>query len=261
MNSKHFKLLALLAVLIMQYGCAERSVREQYHEALKDAAIVEDSDITDKLLAITRANSDLDWNKDKTGLLVVAWKRESDYKKHYENETQTSENPEHLTWVTVAPQVKRFCQSYLRENPKATDDQLNLRLKQYLGLPPDSDQENQENYVFVELRVNPKDIFRPCVDPEINDTKCNREIPKSFPSLSAASIPDYGAFYQHLYFKSFRGEPNPDWSPYPWTGMGYTYDWGNHESKVGASEFILIPETPYQIKPAVVTTRKYCEQQ
>ncbi len=263
MDTKHFKFLALLTVLIIQSGCAERPVKEQlhpsvsettlqkqYHEALKNAAIVEDSDITDKLLAITRDNPDLIWNKDKTRVLVVTWKTRNAYENYIKNNPQTSPEPNYAIWVTAASEVKAFCRSYLSENPQATDNQLDLRLKQYLGLPPDLDQKYD---VFVELWVRPENIFRPCVDPEINDHKCDLKTPTSFPPV--ANIPDYGAFYKNLYFKSFR---NP--VRYPWTGLGYTYDWGkgNHENKVGASEFILTPNTTYQIKQAVITS-EYCK--
>jgi hypothetical protein len=158
---------------------------------------------------------------------------------------QTSYNPNQVVWVTAAPQVETFCHHYLLENPKATDDQLNQRLKQFMGLPLDA-----KNDFFVELWVRPRDIFRPCVDPEINDKKCNPKIPDLFSFVP--NIPDYGAFYKNLYFKSFRAS-----SGYPWTGMGYTYDWGNQKSKFGASEFILTPNTPYEIKKAV-KTREYC---
>lgn len=27
--------------------------------------------------------------------------------------------------------------------------------------------------------------------------------------------------------------------PYPWTRLGYTYDWGNAKSRVGLSEFVI----------------------
>ena len=261
MNSKHLNLLALLAVLIIPSGCAEQSLKkqahdvasdtaiekEQYHKALMDAAIVDDNDITDQLLAITDENPDLVWNADKTKLLVVTWKSTSAYDDYIKNNTQTSNNPDYAVWVTSAPQVKSFCHRYLAENPKATDDQLNLRLKQYLGLPPDL---NQKYDVFVELWASPTDIFRPCVDPEINDSRCNKEIPQNFPAVK--QIPDYGAFYQNLYFNRFRAS-----NRYPWTGIGYTYDWGNPISKIGASEFILTPGAPYQIKQPVAT-RDYC---
>ncbi|MCX7068479.1 MAG: hypothetical protein NTW85_12405 [Methylococcales bacterium] len=43
----------------------------------------------------------------------------------------------------------------------------------------------------------------------------------------------------------------------PWTGLGYTYDWGNDDSDIGASDFILMPNAPYQIKQ-VLTTHEYC---
>ena len=261
MNSKHLNLLALIAVLTIQNGYAGQSLKkqphnvannaaiekQQYHAALMDTAIVDDSDLTDRLLAITGDNPDLVWNADKTKLLVVTWKTNSAYNDYIKNSTQTSSNPEYAVWVTLASQVKTFCHHYLVKKPKATDDQLNLRLKQYLGLPPDPAQKYD---VFVELWVNPTDLFRPCVDPEINDSTCNKEIPKSFPAVK--NIPDYGVFYQNLYFNRFRAA-----NRYPWTGIGYTYDWGNPASKIGASEFILIPDAPYQIKQSVAT-RDYC---
>jgi len=55
-----------------------------------------------------------------------------------------------------------------------------------------------------------------------------------------------------LYYKSFRGSVGV-----PWTGLGYTYDWGNPDSDVNASEFILVPAAPYTIE-AVVPTMAYC---
>lgn len=183
-------------------------------------------------------------------MLVATWKTRKAYDGYIKNNQKSSPDPNYAIWVTAAPQVKVFCQSYLRENPKATDNQLDMRLKQYLGLPPDPD---QKYHVFVEPWVSPENMFRPCVDPEINDNKCDLKIPDHFPSV--ANISDYGAFYQSLYFNRFRRA-----NRYPWTGVGYTYDWnkGANESKFGVSEFILIPDTPYKIERDV-STRKYCQ--
>lgn len=150
-------------------------------------------------------------------------------------------------WVTAAPQVQGFCQSYTHDK----DEELNVRLKQYLGLAPDWQYD-----VFIELWVDPKDLFRPCVDPENNDSQCQTEVPTSFPTTTTSNkIPEnYGQFYKNLYFKSFRGAGK---SRAPWTGLGYTYDWGNDDSDIGASEFILMPNAPYQIE-RVLTTHEYC---
>ena len=86
--------------------------------------------------------------------------------------------------------------------------------------------------------------------PNIDDTQCDIKVPQQFPSVK--NIPDYGYFYKNLYFKSFRESAGV-----PWTGLGYTYDWGNKESEVGASEFIVTPHAPYEIKQ-VLSTHEYC---
>ena len=39
----------------------------------------------------------------------------------------------------------------------------------------------------------------------------------------------------------------------PWTGMGYTYDWGALNYPFGASEFILVPGAEYEIVRIVKT--------
>jgi len=123
---------------------------------------------------------------------------------------------------------------------------MDLRLKQYLGLDP-----SWQYDVFVELRVDPDDLFRPCVDPQTDDTSCDYRFGDQVPTVE--NIADYRDFYRDLYYKSFRGSVGV-----PWTRLGYTtYDWGNPGSNVGASEFILVPEAPYTTE-AVVPTTAYC---
>ncbi|MFM7442130.1 MAG: hypothetical protein ACKO2V_26610, partial [Snowella sp.] len=157
-----------------------------------------------------------------------------------------------LIWVTASPQVKEFCKQYLKQNPQATEAELKLRLQQYLGLDP-----NWNYDVFVEMWVKPQDLFRPCVDPEISDKQCNLNFPKDgkakvIGATQGASIENYKPFYETLYYQSIRGGLQP------FTGLGYTYDWGNPNSRVGASEFILVPGAAYEIKQAI-STLKYCQ--
>lgn len=233
----------LIASIVILSGCATlpQDPATAYNRAVDDAAVAESSEISDRLFAINSENQALRWQDGK--VLVVTWKSQCDYEKYIENETHTSQGEKHMTWVTAAPQVQAFCQSFVRNNPNGD---LNLRLKQYLGLKPDSHYE-----VFVELWVDPADLFRPCVDPEIHDTGCElkfaeNEVPQ------VRNIVNYPAFYKNLYFNDFRSRPGV-----PWTGLGYTYDWGNPHSRVGASEYILRPGSPYQIKRDV-TTAEYC---
>jgi hypothetical protein len=153
--------------------------------------------------------------------------------------------------VTVAPQVKAFCQRYLQQHPNATAAELTLRLKQYLGLNPQWEYEQ-----FVELWVRPQDLFRPCVNPDITQRQCPLHFAGVVPQVTGytqgTGIQDYQSFYQTLYFRSIRAALQP------WTGLGYTYDWGSPISQVGASEFILVPGATYAVKQAVPTLQ-YCQ--
>jgi len=100
---------------------------------------------------------------------------------------------------------------------------------------------------MLELWVAPKDLFRPCPDTEISDTVCELDFPLDAfhtPDLAnlvrATAGPDYGAFmtYPNWFANQSRYAYTPGANPYPWTRLGYTYDWGNN-SHVGLSEFVL----------------------
>lgn len=221
------------------------SSEQSYQHAVSDAVLVRENKIAKNLVAVDDKNPALIWNMDKSKILVVTWKEQTAYEKFFQPNQATSSNPDHATWVTTAPQVQKFCQNYL-DTTQADKQQLDLRLKQYLGLNADW------NYdVFIEMWVSPQNLFRPCVDPETNDSTCNLQFGKTLPQVK--NIPDYAGFYKNLYFKSFRASAGV-----PWTGLGYTYDWGNIESPVGASEFILVPQSEYKIK-RVISTLDYCK--
>jgi hypothetical protein len=229
------------------------SLAEKYRAAIEDAALVEPGEAVDTLIPIAPENPLLEpyWSENKTKILMVTWKSQNSYDKFIKPFKISPQDTTKLIWVTVTPQVKEFCQQYLQNNPQATKEDLELRLKQYLGLNP-----SWQYDVFVEMWVNPKDLFRPCVDPEITDTKCNLnfgdEIPKIAGSIQDSPIMDYKIFYKDLYYRSIRSVLQP------FTGLGYTYDWGNQDSRVGASEFILIPGAAYTVKDSVPTL-KYCQ--
>ncbi|MFO0210323.1 MAG: hypothetical protein ACK53E_05995, partial [Pseudanabaena sp.] len=62
----------------------------------------------------------------------------------------------------------------------------------------------------------------------------------------------------HLqWFENLRSQSYKTTGGYPWTRMGYTYDWGNPNSEVGLSEFVINTGTAFEVK-SVQTTDKYC---
>jgi hypothetical protein len=237
---------ALIAAFLSQSLCAApKALIQKYEKAVHDAAMPEQSEISDKLDAVSPDNASLIWNEDKTKLKVVTWKSQDSYEKFLKPNTQTSSSESYVIWITLAPKMKELCSAFLRAHPKADKKALDARLKELLGLNP-----SWEYDVFVELWVSPEDLFRPCVDPIPNDSACDLSFGQDTPKVK--NIKDYKAFYQNLYFNDFHASPGV-----PWTGLGYTYDWGNPKSEVGLSEFILSPSSPYTIEQAV-PTEEYC---
>jgi hypothetical protein len=237
---------ALLSGAAMAADASKLSgVLKKYAIGVQDAQVPEATEIANNLLALTPANDSLAWSADKTKVKVVTWKSQNSYQNNLAPYTQTSGNEAFVVWVTLAPRIQEFCRNYLASHPKAGQAELETRLKQRLGLHP------QWQYdVFVELWVDPADIFRPCVDPDPSDTACELNFGATVPAVK--NIQDYGAFYKNLYYGSFRAAPGV-----PWTGLGYTYDWISQKAEQGESEFILSPSTPYTIEQAVPTLQ-YC---
>ncbi|MGA9382466.1 MAG: hypothetical protein WBV73_27210 [Phormidium sp.] len=151
--------------------------------------------------------------------------------------------PAKVWWLTAVPQVQEFCQNCKGTGLKIPGNiMLNLRVQQYLGLRIEPKKSH-----FVEMWVKEKDLVRPCIDREINDSAC-RVLPGRIPSENVELI------------NIKKGTVG-----YPWTGLGYTYDWGNPQKPhVGASEFVAIATPQKQVEVEVISvtpTKEYCQNQ
>lgn len=244
--------LWLLVTLIAATACTltpPTPITSRYAAAVRDAAQATPEEVVSTLVAIRSDNDALQWNQERSRIKVVTWKSRQAYESYLLPNQRTAEGEGHVIWVTPAPRIQEFCQQYRRLNPTATQGDLELRLKQRLGLAPGWSYD-----LFVELWVSPSDIIRPCVDPDPSDTTCELNFGATTPQVK--NIADYPRFFKNLYFNDFRGAPGV-----PWTGLGYTYDWINPQARpsveVGESEFILAPDTPYVIDRAV-PTESYC---
>lgn len=252
--------LFLLALLCVLAACGSDSsvtdpprpdsLQEQYFSAVDDARIAEAFEISYDLTPINDDNPDLIWENGVVGsrLLVVTWL--GDAGRYYEcNDPggcsgntaciEGGECPSYKwdSWVTVVPEIKNF---FGMTQPEP------LRIAQLLGLPPEAASEGDpgEYKYMLEMWVSPHDLFRPCPDAEIWDCACEIEFPLD-PSVMpdkvrATSGPDYGTFmtYPDWFNNQDLYSYTIDSDPYPWTRLGYTYDWGS-TNPVGLSEFIL----------------------
>lgn len=232
---------------------SELSLQEQYENAVIDASIAEASEIWRFLTPINNDNPNLIWENGVVGsrLLVVTWiGNVGEYYKcndpgGCDGNTECIEGGECPTyrwdtWVTLVPELRNF---FSMKEPEP------LRIAQLLGLPPESAVAgNPKEYKYMlELWVSPQDLFRPCPDTEISDTVCEISFPiDSFSMLDPNDMamvtvgPEYGTFM--TYYDWFNNQANysyiPDYSSYPWTRLGYTYDWGS-SPPIGLSEFVL----------------------
>jgi hypothetical protein len=206
------------------------SLHKQYNLAVMDAKVAEPFEIFRSLTAVVNysdsaaGQGNLEWSTDSLGrwrVLVISWMKQSSTQFWPVGQTfRTSNNQAYMSWITPAPEMLDF----LKKNTFKDSVQLHLRIAQVLGMPPDT-----KNNFFVEYWVYPGNLFRPTPDPEITDHEAD------------------------LYFPSWVSQKHRSWflneitnkydtsttSAFPWTRLGYTYDWANPLHPVGLSEFVV----------------------
>jgi hypothetical protein len=214
----------------------EKLLADAYLRAVCDAYEPDASEVSDKLWAIATNNPKLIWyNPDKKQFRAVTWTSWPGY----EGKQGSPLTLETDVWITAAPELQEFCGG-LQLDPEA----LTLRLEQYLGLPA-----HRGKTKFVEMWVNPSDVFRPCPDKEIDDARCEVAFPQNVEEIHKAWIETQkkSSYPEKALEKGF-----------PWTGLGYTYDWGNLKTEIGASEFLVRKGATVTID-SIKETRQYCQ--
>jgi len=246
----HLRCSAALVVALLQValGLAARATPlAAYQQALREAAVAapDQPPVPLKPLPSPEAGT----------VRVVSWKSRQAYGALLRGPaTAPPEESGRLLWVTLPPQLQEFCRLYLQQHPKASQEQLDLRLKQYLGLDP------RWSYdVVVSIEVDAADLIRPCPDPRPANNIC----PRSFPgqareplalqgSTPGARIRDYPSFLSRLYFESIHTGLQP------FTALGYTHDWSTSPGQPGATELVIVPGAPIRVLPGAPGTAAYC---
>lgn len=199
------------------------------------------------LVAITPWNDTLIWkDENKTELLMVSWMSEwamnTFYKPSLGKKMTTNSNPKYLSWVTSEPEIRNFAKSYTPTTELTLQDRLNQRL----GLPP-----TQDPKYFVQMWVKAVDLFRPCLDSEVIDDTCivdleKEDLPAGFQDITKFICinPEHKKWFEERRATSYeKNSPGA----FPWSRLGYTYDWGNPTDHVGFSEFAIKPSSTIEI--------------
>lgn len=219
MKTVLFASLSLL--LFITSSCsAHTAIKQAYRRAITKAASHQLK--SSPLLAIPQS---------KPYLTMVTWTRKT-YQpgKHHLN---------HQVWVTAKNQLKHSCQHF----PKNRSASL---IEQLLGMPPRTDYANWHLTIMLvpnhQAHIINADqhfshgIFRPCFSTNsIRISSCSYQL--------SATKAGYNRWLLKLTLQQYRTHHG-----YPWTGLGYTYNWNPQaQSNIGLSEFVISANTPITV--------------
>ncbi|MFT5165811.1 MAG: hypothetical protein ACI8P3_001041 [Saprospiraceae bacterium] len=234
-------------VLLLSAGCYtfnsinlnDKKAAKLYQRSIEDAIYPEAKKVDTNLVPLDKQNKNLVWKSinGEDYILVVTWKQNVSYYQKYLDSLFYNTGP-YPVWITAAPEL-------LHKMKKVKRKYEVQRLKQLLGLPP-----NAVYSYFVEFWVKPEDLFRPCPDKDVLDKKCDLYFPDQTDSTHIDWINEnrISRYYQHELFDQ-----------YPWTQLGYTYDWNpKNKSHVGLSEFVIGADKNIAVA-AIYTTSEYLD--
>lgn len=248
--------LVIGAVLLWRFTQpSQRQLDADYQEAVAEASRIDASFV---LASLDKVDASLP-------ITVVFWTsstRATAIQQKFEKAHASVWPVDRDMWVVLSQPFQRFCSDYARRyqpNPA----QLKLRLRQRLGLPPIAEKD-----IFVKFTIDPKDnhgilpLERACDDPSLDSrntcSPLNRPKDEDLAwSLRSQPLSGAQAWILRKYYQSHSSDP-----PYPWTSLGYTFDWAREETtndfvRYGPSEFI-VPKDTLVRDVSESTTAAYC---
>lgn len=230
-----YSLISLLALSGSVQASADASLAARYQAAVADAKVATVNEVSRDLVAISHNTPELVWSADSASVLMLTWTGWDGY----DSEVGQPVTLQREVWVTPAPYLQEFCKA---ERSQLSDEALTLRLEQLMGLPPHNGKTR-----FVEMWVKAADLFRPSPDPAITDHEAELDFPVATGMTVSQSHIDW---INNLKANSY-GE-----NGYPWTRLGYTYDWGD-DTPIGLSEFVVQQKAVVTVK-GVKKIGDYC---
>jgi hypothetical protein len=217
---KYYKHLILLIIFILLItGCAKNNDSAHlFKAAMNDAVFSEDSEVK-QLVTLTNDNPNVIWDDLGEHVLLLTW---HDYDDNCLPGSSINQKFGDIWATSVGEMV-----SWYRDNKKNVSD-WDLRFAQLLGV------HDNEGYTrFSAFWVSPDDVIRPAYITDVTEQMKN----------------DYSNVTDEAYKEWFNN--NIIWSyfesDYPWTRLGYTYDWGG-EDEYGLTEFVIFDGSKVEIE-------------
>lgn len=202
--------LALCLSAVFSVSCgqkAEMTNASLWEKAMTDAVFAEDEEIH-PLVALTPEDDRVIWNDAGDKVLLLTW---HDYPDECSQGASIGEYGD--VWATSLGEVK----TWILENGEEVTD-WTVRYAQLLGM-----HEDEGCTRFTAFWVSPQDVLRPAF---VTDVTMQME---NDYSLVTGEWKEW--FDANILFSYFE-------SDYPWTRLGYTYDWGGKE-EYGLTEFLV----------------------
>lgn len=187
------------------------SVEELYAAAVNDAMTIESEEIL-PVISLAPGSADAVYNEKGDKVLLLTWHKYPDsYPDHAEVTIEWGE-----VWTFSPAEIAEWYD----ENSSDVKD-WDMRFRQLIGLKPDT-----QNTHFTAMWVEPEDILRPAYVTEIDEI----HMTESFETEPDA---DYKEWFDANIINSYFDDA------YPWTRLGYTYDWSGDGGEYGLSEFLV----------------------
>lgn len=205
---------------------------EQYAAAVKDAADAMSDEIF-PLVVIDSAymNDKIAWNVDTTKVLMAVFNSTPD-----SFQDGASIKLEKELWAVSERELYLW---YKANNAGVRN--WHLRFNQLFGKPKD---ERLTHFSLV--WVKPSDLMRPAYVTDVKSSEMKTlfedDLDEGSDSTSSETM---------IWFKNwFDDQRAKSYGPkgYPWTRLGYTYDWGSTSGKYGLSEFIVLPGAEVEVR-------------
>jgi hypothetical protein len=230
----------------------EAACYQMYSNALLDAAIALPEEISTDLLPLLPESPGTEWRTfanwvDGTTsqwvkVNTMLYRGDAGWTWNsllVEGEVTLTDGWSNEIWITPCPQLRELCAAY-------TGTHQRLRMQKALGLPPRSG-----DYGVVEFFIDPKYLFRPTPDRSVVDCSAGLASATSRPYLTESEAQGVTAHYADWFRNNYdysgyeaTNDLNASW---PWTRLGYTYDYANTPNHpVGLSEYVIIDPSQTQ---------------
>lgn len=187
------------------------TTEELFEQAVEDSVFAEESEV-ESLVSLAKDDKMVTWD-DQGRVLLCTWHNYPD--SYPEGETVTIE------WGPVWTFTDLEIDSHAEELKEADDPEM--RLKQIIAFAPDS-----EHSTVTGFWVDPADVCRPAYQSDPTDGTMTI----AFADEENVDETFREWFDENILWSYFYGA-------YPWTRLGYTYDWADNGTEYGMTEFIV----------------------